>query len=123
MSRPIPIFSMIPFMAAARFDSESKRKVAEATTVSPAATPRVTRISPSPRFATTTSLGMTSPPRITKARSRSPVGRTAVSGTSTPLGPVERIRTVPYMFGLSRKSRLRNSRRTLSVRVRASRVG
>ena len=87
-----------PAMAAARLDSESKRKVADATMVSPTESPSVTRIVESPRMPTVTGAGTMPPPLTTKARSRSPVGSTAVSGTTVPRGVWARIRTVAYIM-------------------------
>src|SRR5439155_1490085 len=72
-------------MAAARFDSESSRNVAEATTSSPGFKPATISTRESPRTPTRTSRGTNRPsPRFTKTRSLVPVGSTASSGTLTP---------------------------------------
>ena len=123
ISNPMPMSSMIPAIAAARLDSESKRKVAEATTVSPTASPSVTNSVESPRIPTVTGAGTMPPPLTTNARSRSPVGSTAVSGTMIPRGVRARIRTVAYIMGLMSPVGFGTSMRTLKVRVSASSVG
>src|SRR5213078_1349695 len=126
MFRPIPIWSMSPWIAAARFDSESSRNVAEATTSSPGFKPSTISTSESPRSPTRTSRATNRPsPRFTKTRSFVPVGSTASSGTLTPPLPRPAVASaaVAYMPGRKAPSPLSTATRAVSVRVFSSSCG
>src|SRR5207249_2964606 len=124
MFRPIPIWSMSPCIAAARFDSESSRNVAEATTSSPDFRPSTISTSESPRSPTRTSRGMNRPsPRFTKTMSFVPVGSTASSGTLTPRRPAVASAAVAYIPGRKAPSPFSTATRAVSVRVFSSSCG
>src|SRR5438094_297040 len=75
-------------MADARFDSESSRYVADATTSSPGLRPLAISTSESVRTPTVTARGTKAPsPRFTKTRFSVPVGSTAPVGTVSVLRP------------------------------------
>ena len=113
------------FVSAARsFDSESSRKLAPTTTLSPAFTPERICALPSPRTPTFTSRGSKlPPPASTNAITRRPVSISAESGMTTPVTLCRSSETLAYICGFRRRPGLGKSKRTLSVRVSGEIVG
>ena len=114
-----------PPSAALRLLSESIRKLARVTTVSPSFTPDSTSTKPSPRVPSFTSRGSKRPsPSATSTTCRVPLSMTAESGTVTTsrFGPAS-ICTVPYIPGLSFPCGFASSMRTRAVRVSVLSIG